>query len=236
MAIAINSNKSYPYDSCLIKNSRKYSLEFSQFTFGSAEDSQENESLPFVRKEIDRSDIFERFAVSGNNVIRRASYEFISEPQSILDSDLEKIGLTSFEISGIESRLVEASYLKTSDEEDPVVQISYGLENDRKIYHVHVNEVDTKNASDMEMFALLSYKGFRGERVPDSINNYEAYKLMKIEAGYDSMSSGEREFIDGIVNVEELFKGIYDMLRNAQNAELKIHLRMYESLMHIIKK
>ncbi len=89
------------------------------------------------------------------------------------------IGLTSFGISDAESRVVLASYVKDSGEDDPVVQIAYGQGDDRKVYHIHVNDVDISNASDMEMFALLSYEGYKGRTAPGAINNYSAYKTFE---------------------------------------------------------
>ena len=68
-----------------------------------------------------------------------------------------------------------------------------------RLWHLHLRNFWQEfncNASDLEMFALMSYEGDKGRTAPDSINNYFAYKTMKADAGYGMASADENSFVN----------------------------------------
>ena len=152
-------------------------------------------------------------------VNNKNAVEQVSPDKEIPNDKLKNIGMTSFGLSDTESQIVLASYVKTSKEDDPVVQVAYGHGDNRKVYHVHVNDVDTSNASDLEMFALMSYEGYKGRTAPNSINNYSAYKTMKADAGYGMASTDENSFVNKKVNADYLLEQIYDSLKKRETEE-----------------
>lgn len=156
---------------------------------------------------------------SQSRIYKKSAVEAVDADDEVSEEKLQGIGLTSFGISDAESRVVLASYVKDSGEDDPVVQIAYGQGDDRKVYHIHVNDVDISNASDMEMFALLSYEGYKGRTAPGAINNYSAYKTLKAGGGYEMGSADENCFVDEKINVKHLMQKIYDSLKDHKTAE-----------------
>lgn len=96
-------------------------------------------------------------------VNNKNAVEQVSPDKEIPNDKLKNIGMTSFGLSDTESQVVLASYVKTSKEDDPVVQVAYGHGDNRKVYHVHVNDVDTSNASDLEYLRLCHMRGIKEE-------------------------------------------------------------------------
>lgn len=159
----------------------------------------------------------------------------MSPDKEIPNDKLKNIGMTSFGLSDTESQIVLASYVKTSKEDDPVVQVAYGHGDNRKVYHVHVNDVDTSNASDLEMFAFMSYEGYKGRTAPNSINNYSAYKTMKADAGYGMASTDENSFVNKKVNADYLLEQIYDSLKKRETEQEAKSFDVCEYLLQMIK-
>ena len=168
-------------------------------------------------------------------VNNKNAVEQVSPHKEIPNDKLKNIGMTSFGLSDTESQIVLASYVKTSKEDDPVVQVAYGHGDNRKVYHVHVNDVDTSNASDLEMFALMSYEGYKGRTAPNSINNYSAYKTMKADAGYGMASTDENSFVNKKVNADYLLEQIYDSLKKRETEQEAKSFDVCEYLLQMIK-
>ena len=77
-----------------------------------------------------------------------------------------------------------------STEEDPIIKISCNYGGQQRYYDVHVNEVDPRNASAVEMFALCSYMDEKGMTDRGTFGSYAKLHAMGSNA---SMSNG---FID----------------------------------------
>ena len=137
--------------------------------------------------------------------------EQVSPDKEIPNDKLKNIGMTSFGLSDTESQIVLASYVKTS------------------------KDVDTSNASDLEMFALMSYEGYKGRTAPDSINNYSAYKTMKADAGYGMASADENSFVNKKVNADYLLEQIYDSLKKRETEQEAKSFDVCEYLLQMIK-
>jgi hypothetical protein len=77
-----------------------------------------------------------------------------------------------------------------STEEDPIIKISCNYGGQQRYYDVHVNEVDPRNASAVEMFALCSYMDEEGITDGGTFGSYAKLHAMGSNA---SMING---FID----------------------------------------
>ena len=190
------------------------------------------------KKELCNLEIYNKVKLSALGIKLRTNknaVEQVAPDKEIPNDKLKNIGMTSFGLSDTESQIVLASYVKTSKENDPVVQVAYGHGDNRKVYHVHVNDVDTSNASDLEMFALMSYEGYKGRTAPDSINNYSAYKTMKADAGYGMASADENSFVNKKVNADYLLEQIYDSLKKRETEQEAKSFDVCEYLLQMIK-
>ena len=185
-------------------------------------------------------EIFEKlsFASRGmqERIQRKSAVEQILPENEVSQGDMKAIGLTCYEISPTTSQMVMAGLVKDSDLNDPIVQIAYGQGDERKVYHVHVNDVDTSNASDMEMFALLSYEGYKGNNVPGAINNYSAYKAMKANAGYGMEMTNENSFVKDKINAEQLLQEVYDLMKDGKSSGEKKNADICDYLLQMLKR
>ena len=77
-----------------------------------------------------------------------------------------------------------------STEEDPIIKISCNYGGQQRYYDVHVNEVDPRNASAVEMFALCSYMDEKGVTDRGTFGSYSKLQAMGSNA---SMING---FVD----------------------------------------
>lgn len=190
-------------------------------------------------KNYESEEIYEKLSVASSGIqdriLKTSAVEEMSADEEIKGNDLKNIGLTSFEISDTTSQLVLASLVKSSDGDDPIVQVSYGRGDARKVYQVHVNEVDTTNASDLEMFALLSYEGYKGKTMSGTINNYSAYKSMKANAGYEIGTKSEDTFVNEKIDAEKLLQEVYDQMKDGKSAGEKKNADICDYLLELLK-
>lgn len=184
-------------------------------------------------------EIFDKLSISSrgiqDRILKKSAVETVSVDEEVKRDDLKNIGLTSFEISDNMSQLVVASLVKSSDGDDPIVQVSYGRGDVRKVYHVHVNDVDTTNASDLEMFALLSYEGYKGKNKPGTVNNYSAYKAMKANAGYEMGTKNENAFVNETIDAKKLLQEVYDLMKDGKSAGEKKNADICDYLLKMLK-
>ena len=198
MLNGVGTNISMAYTSKYNKKSTGDKMDI-EFEIGNSEQNSLNKC---GERQSELTEIYMNMLSENNSslynklVNNKNAVEQVAPDKEIPNDKLKNIGMTSFGLSDTESQIVLASYVKTSKEDDPVVQVAYGHGDNRKVYHVHVNDVDTSNASDLEMFALMSYEGYKGRTAPNSINNYSAYKTMKADAGYGMASADENSFVN----------------------------------------
>lgn len=211
----------------------KYFLNYS------ADDSLSNRTAEKIGFNDFRQTLFEKLKLeslgSQEKIQKKSAVELVSGDQYVPKDKTETIGLTSFPTSPTTSQGILAQYVKDSDPNDPVVQIAYGQGNERKVYHIHVNDVDTSNASDMEMFALLSYEGHKGNKVPNAINNYSAYKTMKANAGLNISSISENNFVNEKNDAVKILQSVYDFMREGKTSEEKKNADICDYLLKLIK-
>lgn len=80
-----------------------------------------------------------------------------------------------------------AYYSEDSKEADPVIRVQSNYGGEQRYYNVHVNEVDPKNASQLEMFALSCYmddKGITDKGTFGSFIKMKAYAENAATNGY----------------------------------------------------
>ena len=227
MLNGVGTNISMAYTSNYNKKSTGDKMDI-EFEIGNSEQNSINKC---GERQSELAEIYmNMLSVNNKNAV-----EQVSPDKEIPNDKLKNIGMTSFGLSDTESQIVLASYVKTSKEDDPVVQVAYGHGDNRKVYHVHVNDVDTSNASDLEMFAFMSYEGYKGRTAPNSINNYSAYKTMKADAGYGMASTDENSFVNKKVNADYLLEQIYDSLKKRETEQEAKSFDVCEYLLQMIK-
>lgn len=90
------------------------------------------------------------------------------------------LGLTMLPYSDNMSYGMAAFYSEESTSADPIIRVSSNYGGERRYYNVHVNEVDPRNASQLEMFALSCYQDDQG--ITDG-GTYGSFARMKAYAG-----------------------------------------------------
>ena len=227
MLNGVGTNISMAYTSNYNKKSTGDKMDI-EFEIGNSEQNSINKC---GERQSELTEIYMNMLLVNN----KNEVEQVAPDKEIPNDKLKNIGMTSFGLSDTESQIVLASYVKTSKEDDPVVQVAYGHGDNRKVYHVHVNDVDTSNASDLEMFAFMSYEGYKGRTAPNSINNYSAYKTMKADAGYGMASTDENSFVNKKVNADYLLEQIYDSLKKRETEQEAKSFDVCEYLLQMIK-
>ena len=133
------------------------------------------------------------------------------------------IGMTTFPVSSLVSHMVEAVIPPESTSEDPVVQVRFnGDDGKYHVYNIHVNDVNPNSASDMEMFAYLSYQDHIGNKTPGAFNNWAAYQIMKftheLETYGDYRELLGEIFFTGVKNdAEAMINQVFSWLKKNNN-------------------
>lgn len=95
------------------------------------------------------------------------------------------LGLTMIPYSSGMSYGMAAYYSEDSTEADPIIRVQSNYGGEQRYYNVHVNEVDPRNASQLEMFALSCYTDDKG--ITDS-GTYGSFTKMKAYAENAAMN------------------------------------------------
>lgn len=147
------------------------------------------------------------------------------------------IGMTSVETGPMTSTLILARINREeSTDLDPVVSVTIPNENGGYTdKNIHVYRVNPNAATDMEMFAYLSWNDHIGNKVPDSINSYQAYKLMKDESGEQSGNT-LKEFTKLVHNAYGLTQQAVNMLSRINNIDARRQVLEGNALLDIIDR
>lgn len=132
-----------------------------------------------------------QYEKTGNNKID-AFYEDLSSASEKSTSHVvgDVLALTAIPYNDSLSYGMLAFNSDRSTEEDPIIKISCNYGGQQRYYDVHVNEVDSRNASAVEMFALCSYMDEKGMTDRGTFGSYSKLHAMGSNA---SMING---FID----------------------------------------
>lgn len=138
------------------------------------------------------------------------SFETMGSATSVTtSSDKGKnIGVTT-----VGNRGYIAKYADTSTEADPVVKVGD--------YEIHVNDVDPRQATGMEMFALMSYmddKGLTDNSEMKSYNKMTAYSN-RPEYNENDTWSLDKDWVNLLNNAKESFFSIPDTYQQGLNCQ-----------------
>lgn len=150
------------------------------------------------------------------------------------DNESRVIGLTTIPYSNMMSYGMKAQYAPESTKENPVIQVTSNYGGETVSYNVNVNEVNPENASQLEMFALLSYADDAGISKGGTFGSYQQMKTYSYNAcsngyiaGYSESSFSSYEtFMTGRFNwtgiisrvmEDYLSAGIYEQSQNCKN-------------------
>lgn len=145
------------------------------------------------------------------------------------ENDGDVIGLTMipYEYDGITYGM-SARYAKESTEENPVVQVISNYGGKEVSYKVAINEVNPEDASELEMFALLSYADDKGLSDGGTYGSYQRMKVYAMNAeqngyilplsGYHSFLTEKRNWTDIIGKMGYGYEaaGVYEQSQNCK--------------------
>lgn len=160
--------------------------------------------------------------------VSAAAVKTTADNQSIV------IGLTTIPYSNMMSYGMKAQYAPESTKENPVIQVTSNYGGETVSYNVNVNEVNPENASQLEMFALLSYADDTGISKGGTFGSYQQMKNYSYNAcsngyiagysessfsSYETFMSGRFNWT-GIISVmmeDYLSAGVYEQSQSCKN-------------------
>ena len=171
-------------------------------------------------------------------ISRYGAVEEISE--DAVSKDRKVIGITTYPVSDLVSHMVIAYEAPESTSEDPIVQLSM-KESDGKThtYNIHVNDVNPNNATEMEIFAYLTYQGHIGNKIPGAINNWAAYTALRYEDQLDTFGEfqqlfGEKYFTSSKSNAIAMIERVYSWMKNINHPDAKKQAGWCEDLLAML--
>jgi len=221
------------YSYSVLMNTPKTSTEVLSETFGSVNDealSDEEKKLSLIAQAMNKASQDQNSVASRTGEIENFSFEGLSEDRKFL-------GMTSYPVSKVESNIVVAYEAEESTEEDPIVQITMNdLDGEEKTFDIHINEVDPTSATDMEMFAFLSYQDSIGNKVEGAINSWTAYRTIQMENDWGSFenmnsSSGYEDFTEKKYNSYAIAADVYTWAKDIQHADAERQVMWCDQLL-----
>lgn len=112
------------------------------------------------------------------------------------------IGLTMIPYGDTNKRYgMKAQYAAESTPDHPVIQVTSNYGGKQTVYKVDVNEVEPRNASQLEMFALLSYSDDKGISKGGSFGSYHQMKVYADNAQMNGYWEGNGD-LDSFADVK----------------------------------
>lgn len=90
-----------------------------------------------------------------------------------------------------------AKYAEDYSEEDPVIKVTVTKPNGREEYRININEVNPRNASEIEMFALCNYADVKGIGTGGTFGSWQTLNYYRDNAshnGYFKLTNGTDSF------------------------------------------
>ena len=90
-----------------------------------------------------------------------------------------------------------AMYAEEYSEENPVIKVTVTKPNGREEYHININEVNPRNASEIEMFALCNYADAKGLGTGGTFGSWQTLNYYRDNAshnGYFELTNGTDSF------------------------------------------
>lgn len=93
-----------------------------------------------------------------------------------------------------------AKYAEDYSEDNPVIKVTVQKPNGKEEYHVNINDVNPRNATEIEMFALCNYADAKGIGTGGTFGSWQTLNYYRDNASYN----GYFELTNGI----DLFKSV----------------------------
>lgn len=90
-----------------------------------------------------------------------------------------------------------AKYAEDYSEDNPVIKVTVTKPNGKEEYHININEVNPRNASEIEMFALCNYADAKGIGTGGTFGSWQTLNYYRDNAshnGYFEMTNGTDSF------------------------------------------
>ena len=90
-----------------------------------------------------------------------------------------------------------AKYAEDDSEDNPVIKVNVTKPNGKEEYLININEVNPRNASEIEMFALCSYADAKGIGTGGTFGSWQTLNYYRDNAshnGYFELSNGTDSF------------------------------------------
>ncbi len=146
------------------------------------------------------------YAYRRTTSVREEFYSDISPATQMAEDESENngkvIGLTMIPYGDTDVRYgMKAQYAEESTPDHPVIQVTSNYGGKQAVYKVDVNEVDPRNASQLEMFALLSYSDDQGISDGGSFGSYQRMKNYADNAQMNGYWEGNEDW-DSFANAK----------------------------------
>lgn len=131
---------------------------------------------------------------------------------------------------------MKAQYAAEATEDNPVIQVTANLGGEYVSYKVNINDVDPRNASQLEMFALCSYADDKGFSSAGILGSYHSMKIFAENAeinGYISGLKGYGNFLNAKFDWREI---VSRMMGDYLNAGVYKQYQAGQNLMGIIDR
>ena len=139
-------------------------------------------------------------------------YSSISSAASISESKAvgEPIGMTMMRFGNTNQHYgMVASYSIESTSDNPIILVSSNYGGKNVTYEVNINEVNPRNASQLEMFALSSYMDDQGITDGGSFGTYSKMKYY----GLNASNNGYNINIDDVTEKTDWIDMLNEMMR-----------------------
>ena len=176
---------------------------------------------------------YQKYTVQNSQESKTAQfYGSISSAAELTDeeNDSDILGLTMIPEEGtMVTYGMRAQYAAGSTDADPIVQVTSNYGGKSVSYNVHINEVDPKNASQLEVFALCSYADDKDISSNTTFGSYQKLKIYGMNAeynGYCGSMGGTDNFLNAKFDWEDIVTqmmsdylgaGIYDQYQDGKN-------------------
>lgn len=146
------------------------------------------------------------YAYRRTTSVREEFYSGVSSATQMAEDEGENsgkvIGLTMIPYGDTDVRYgMKAQYAAESTPDHPVIQVTSNYGGKQAVYKVDVNEVDPRNASQLEMFALLSYSDDQGISDGGSFGSYQRMKNYADNAQMNGYWEGNEDW-DSFANAK----------------------------------
>lgn len=179
-------------------------------------------------------------AVSSSGTFAENTVSSISNAVTIVEEEGkgEFLGIAMVpEDSGTVTYGMSAKLLESSTSDNPIVQVVSKLGGEKVVYNVEVNKVDPGNATQLEMFALLSYTDEMGITDGGALGSYQKLKVYGSNAsqkGYCNDLSGKDVFVNETFNwndvMQKMMQDYYDAKIMGQYENCKELVDFFETV------